>query len=121
MPSNFDFVRARWPEIAEEARRAEQYTYGDPRSSVFYARRTLELAVTWLYKADSTLRMPYKDDLASLLHEPTFKQLVGVGILAKMNIIHFSRDPLIPPPVSRQRAAGCQCSLNCGPVSLFEK
>ena len=87
MPSNFDFVRARWPEIAEEARRAEQYTYGDPRSSVFYARRTLELAVTWLYKADSTLRMPYKDDLASLLHEPTFKQLVGVGILAKMNII----------------------------------
>ena len=87
MASNFDFVRSRWPDIAEEAHRAEHYTYGDPRSSVFYARRTLELAVHWLYQADATLRPPYNDDLSGLLHEPTFKQLVGAGILTKMNII----------------------------------
>lgn len=87
MPSNFDFVRARWPGIAEEARRAEHYTHGDPRSSLFYARRTLELAIHWLYQADATLRMPYNDDLSGLLHEPTFKQLVGSGLLTKMNII----------------------------------
>lgn len=87
MSGNFDFVAHGWPHIAEEARRSEHYTYGDPRSSLFYARRTLELVVHWLYDADTTLRMPYKDDLAGRLHEPTFKQLVGPSILTKMNLI----------------------------------
>jgi type I restriction enzyme R subunit len=89
VPGNFDFVTNGWPQIADEARRAEHYTYGDPRSSLFYARRALELVVNWLYDADTTLRMPYKDDLASRLHEPTFKQLVGPGILTKMNVIRL--------------------------------
>ena len=85
--SNFDFVRVGWPEIADEARRAEHYTYGDPRSSIFYARRALELAVHWLYRADSTLRPPYKDDLSSMLFEPSFKALVGQPMVTKMDII----------------------------------
>ena len=85
--SNFDFVRLTWPEIAEEARRAEHYTFGDPRSSVFYARRTLELAVHWLYRADASLTMPYRNDLSSLLFEPTFKRLVGLGLHTKMDLI----------------------------------
>lgn len=84
---NFDFVRASWPAIADDARRSEYYTYADPRSSVFYARRTLELAVTWLYRADASLHKPYKDDLVGLLYEPSFKQLVGPGILTKMDLI----------------------------------
>ncbi|MRX42669.1 DEAD/DEAH box helicase family protein [Agromyces kandeliae] len=84
---NFDFVTADWPEIAAEAARAEFYAYGDPRSSLFYARRTVELTVTWLYRADASLRRPYKDDLSSLLHEPTFKRLVGDAVLTKMNLI----------------------------------
>jgi len=85
--SNFDFARATWPDIAEEARRAEHYAVGDPRSSLFYARRALELTVHWMYQADGTLRRPYNDDLSSMLHEPTFKQLVGQGILTKMNLL----------------------------------
>ncbi|WP_395243499.1 DEAD/DEAH box helicase family protein [Agromyces sp. MMS24-K17] len=85
--SNFDFVAADWPEIAAEARRAEFYAFGDPRSSLFYARRTVELTVYWLYRADASLTKPYKDDLVSLLHEPTFKQLVGGAVFTKMNLI----------------------------------
>ncbi|GAA1945209.1 DEAD/DEAH box helicase family protein [Agromyces allii] len=84
---NFDFVAPDWPEIASEAARAEFYTYGDPRSSLFYARRTVELSVYWLYRADASLKRPYKDDLSSLLHEPTFKRLVGDAVLTKMNLI----------------------------------
>ncbi len=30
----------------------------DPRAACFYARRTLELAVAWLYKSDSALKLP---------------------------------------------------------------
>jgi len=85
--SNFDFLRAGWPQIAEEARRAEHYANGDPRSAVFYARRSIELMVNWLYRADATLRMPYKDDLAGLLYEPSFKRLVGPAIHTKLDLI----------------------------------
>lgn len=84
---NFAFARATWPSTAEEAQRAGHYTYGDPRSSIFYARRTNKTLVAWLHRADSTLEAPYKDDLVSLLYEPTFKQLVGPSIMAKMDLI----------------------------------
>lgn len=85
--SNFDFLRASWPQIADEARRAEHYTNGDQRSSLFYSRRSIELMVNWLYQADATLRRPYKDDLAALTYEPTFKQLVGPAIITKLDLI----------------------------------
>ena len=85
--TNFDFVQGEWPEIAAEARRAEFYVNGDPRSSLFYARRTVELSVLWLYRADASLREPYKDDLSSRLHEPTFKRLVSPAVLTKMDLI----------------------------------
>ncbi|MBX3098005.1 MAG: DEAD/DEAH box helicase family protein [Salinibacterium sp.] len=85
--SNFDFLRAGWPQIAEEARRAEHYVNGDPRSSLFYARRAVELMVNWLYDADASLHRPYKDDLAALTYEPSFKRLVGPGIQTKLTLI----------------------------------
>lgn len=84
---NFDFARTAWPDLAEEARLAERSTYADPRVAMIYARRTLELTVTWLYRADATLRRPYKDDLSSMLFEPSFKRLVGPAISAKMDLI----------------------------------
>jgi type I restriction enzyme R subunit len=84
---NFDFVRTAWPELAEEARLAERSTYADPRVALIYARRTLELTVHWLYKADASLRAPYKDDLSSMLFEPSFKRLVGSAIATKMDLI----------------------------------
>lgn len=85
--SNFGFVGASWPEIGDSAARAEHATYGDPRTSMFYARRALEFAVRWLYTADVSLTQPYNDELASLLHEPSFKNLVGHTIFMKMNFI----------------------------------
>ncbi|MGH3836201.1 MAG: DEAD/DEAH box helicase family protein, partial [Pseudonocardiaceae bacterium] len=85
--SNFAFLRADWPALFEEARRAEHLALLDPRTSCFYARRTLEHLVTWLFDADPTLRRPYKNDLNAMLHEPTFTKLVGPPVLAKAEII----------------------------------
>jgi len=81
--SNFSFLAAEWPEIEETATRAESYLYTDPRSACFYARRTLELLVHWLYKADAALHLPYADNLSALIHEPTFKQAVGEAVFNK--------------------------------------
>lgn len=36
-------------------------------------RKALELAVKWVYSADSTIKSPYNDKLSSLVHEPSFK------------------------------------------------
>lgn len=86
--SNFEFSKAGWPAISEEARRAEHYAYGDPRSSLFYARRALELTVHWLYHVDESLHAPYNGtELSALMFEPTFKNLVGQAVLAKMTVI----------------------------------
>jgi len=86
-PSNFAFLKDRWPELVVEAAKAEQNASVDPRASCFYARRTLELAVRWMYDADGSLRRPYKNDLSALLFEPTFLTLVEPRIRTKMDVI----------------------------------
>jgi len=50
--SNFCFLQPDWPDLLTEARRAEAAAHADPRTACFYARRTLELAVAWLYQAE---------------------------------------------------------------------
>lgn len=85
--SNFDFLQGRFLPLASEARRAEGYAIGDPRTSSFYARRALELAVEWMYDYDTALREPYQRDLNARLHEPTFARLVPPVVVAKMQIV----------------------------------
>ncbi|MBX9717344.1 MAG: DEAD/DEAH box helicase family protein [Microbacteriaceae bacterium] len=85
--TNFDFLHERFASIVPEARRAEGYAIGDPRTSSFYARRALELAVEWMYEYDASLREPYQRDLSARLHEPTFARLVPPVVVAKMQII----------------------------------
>ena len=87
MRSNFDFVRDGWPDLADTAARAEELVHPDPRSSCFYARRALELAVAWIYKHDPALKLPYQDNLSALVHDPTFKTTVGPALFAKARLI----------------------------------
>ncbi|WP_026437315.1 DEAD/DEAH box helicase family protein [Acidovorax sp. JHL-9] len=90
-PSNFAFLQPDWPDLLAEARRSEAAAHADPRTACFYARRTLELTVAWLYQAEGgrggCLRMPYKADLSAFLFEPSFQQLVGPAVHAKMDVI----------------------------------
>ena len=85
--SNFIFLAKEWPVIQEAADKAEASITTDPRTSCFYTRRATELIVNWIYKADSTLHLPYQDNLGALLHEPTFKQAVGEAVFNKAVLI----------------------------------
>ncbi len=60
---------------------------GDPRGACFYARRALEVAVRWLYEHDSSLKLPYDDNLSALLHEPSFRNGIGPARFAKARLI----------------------------------
>jgi len=91
MASNFSFLQVEWPALYIEATKAELAALSDPRTACFYARRTLELAVVWLFQAEGgrsgRLQMPYKPDLSAFLFEPSFKVLVGPALHAKMDVV----------------------------------
>ncbi|MEQ1861398.1 MAG: DEAD/DEAH box helicase family protein [Chthoniobacteraceae bacterium] len=85
--SNFTFLQSEWPLLHAPAVQAERLALVDARAACFYARRTLELAVQWLYRNDAALRLPYQDHLSALLHEPTFKKAAGEAVFAKARVI----------------------------------
>ncbi|WP_217994887.1 DEAD/DEAH box helicase family protein [Methylogaea oryzae] len=86
----FQFLQAEWPTVFEAAVKAESLVTSDARTSCFYARRSLELAVDWLYKHDPSLRLPYQDQLSALLHEPSFRRVVGDAVFTKTKFIKDS-------------------------------
>ncbi len=86
MDGNFDFLRAEWPQLHAEAKKAERDANFDPRTTCFYSRRATELAVKWIYQVKG-LDSAYRSDLAARLHEPSFMQIVDRRVQTKMNLI----------------------------------
>lgn len=86
--SNFAFLRLpEWGFLFESASKVEELANSDARGACFYARRTLELALAWLYKHDSALHLPYQDSLSALIHEPSFRQVAGEALYTKARLI----------------------------------
>lgn len=85
--SNFGFLDGEWSFLHESARKAEQAVYHDPRAACFYARRGLELGVTWLFAHDKSFKLPYQNNLSALLFEPSFRQQVGEALFTKAKLI----------------------------------
>jgi len=85
--SQFAFLQSEFAPIFDLARKAETAALSDPRGACFYARLALESAVKWLYANDRNLRSPYDTTLAALIHEGTFRTLVGNALVTKARII----------------------------------
>lgn len=86
--TRFFFLRREWAAVFEAASKAEAAVHADPRTACFYARRALELAVSWAFKHDPGLRLPYQDNLSALIHEPSFKQTAGEAVFSKARVIN---------------------------------
>ncbi len=86
--SQFAFLEREWSAVFDAAARAEAAVDADPRTACFYARRALELAVSWAYKHDAALKLPYQDNLSALIHEPSFKQTAGEAVFSKARVIN---------------------------------
>lgn len=86
--SQFAFLEREWAAVFEAAAKAEATVRADPRTACFYARRALELAVSWAYKHDPALRLPYQDNLSALIHEPSFRQTAGEAVFNKARVIN---------------------------------
>ena len=73
--SNFKFLttQTEYALFSSAAVEAEKVFHSSPAMCAVGCRKALELAVKWVYAADNTMQMPYKDNLQSLIHEPTFR------------------------------------------------
>lgn len=73
--SNFDFLTTKkeYELFAAACVEAEKVLETSSAMSAVGSRKALELAVKWVYSADNTINMPYKDNLQSLVHEPSFR------------------------------------------------
>ena len=78
MSSQYTLIAGQWPELHQEAQKVEQFALSDPRTACFYARRTIELLVEWVYDNDSQLERPYAaQTLADLIYARVFSDLAG--------------------------------------------
>jgi type I restriction enzyme R subunit len=94
--SNFAFLQTEWPLVYEAAHRAEGSAHSDSRVACFYARRALELAVTWLYTHDKTFKLPYQDNLNALIYEPSFRTGMGDALFTKARLIGLAPEKRSP-------------------------
>lgn len=73
--SNFYFLEQEkeYSLFSSAAIEAERVYSSAPAMCAVGCRKALELAVKWVYSADSTMSLPYRDNLQSLIHEPSFR------------------------------------------------
>ncbi|WP_427340445.1 DEAD/DEAH box helicase family protein [Caloranaerobacter sp. DY30410] len=78
MLSNFSFLEKnkRFNDFASACIEAEKSIAVSPATTAILSRRALELAVKWVYKHDGYLKVPYQDNLSSLIHDRTFKDII---------------------------------------------
>ena len=75
--SNFAFLLTKpaYQLFAPAAVEAEKVYASSPAMCAVGCRKALELAVKWVYAAEK-IPMPYKDNLQTLIHEPSFRFLL---------------------------------------------
>lgn len=86
---NFSFLsqRTEYALFAPACVEAEKIYVSAPAMCAVGCRKALELAVKWVYSADKTMKMPYKDNLQSLIHEPSFRFAVDSNTWGKLPFI----------------------------------
>ena len=87
--TNFSFLcnQTTYALFAPACVEAERIFAASPAMCAVGCRKALELAVKWVYAADTSMEMPYRDNLQSLLHEPSFRFAVDRNTWGKLPFI----------------------------------
>ena len=80
--SNFAFLATEFPTVHDAAMEAERQASVSPTAAAFFAGKAVELAVKWAFRNDPGLKLPYQDNIAALLHEPSFRRAAGEDVFA---------------------------------------
>ncbi len=89
MCTNFDFLKSKdtFSSFAGSAVEAEKSLLVSPATCAILSRRAVELAVKWVYSFDNDLTVPYQDNISSLIHEPTFRQIIDPSLFPLIKYI----------------------------------
>src|ERR1700736_568891 len=90
--SNFAFLATESPAVHEAAVEAERQAGVSPTAAAFFAGKAVEVAVKWAFRSDPNLKLPYQDNIAALLHEPSFRRAAGEAVFAKARYINALRN-----------------------------
>ena len=71
---------------------AERQAAVSPTAAAFFAGKAVEVAVKWAFRTDPGLKLPYQDNIAALLHEPSFRRAAGEAVFAKARYINTLRN-----------------------------
>ncbi len=109
MRTNFDFLKKdpQFEPFAEAAVSAERVMSISPALSATASRTALGIAVKWMYSADNHLTMPYDDKLATLISGEDFKDLLPIGMIAKLDYLRRVGNNAAhkPKSINRDQAA----------------
>ncbi|CAG9359581.1 DEAD/DEAH box helicase family protein [Clostridium perfringens] len=88
MCSNFEFLKGKkeFESFSSQCLEAEKSIIVSPATCAILSRRALELAVKWVYTNDSDLVLPYQDNISSLIHNESFRELIDSSMF---NIIKY--------------------------------
>lgn len=78
MQTNFDYLleKKEYADFAVQAVEAEKSIAISPSTCAILSRRALELAVRFVFSYDAELKLPYQDNVSSLIHERTFRDII---------------------------------------------
>lgn len=83
--SNFDFINdSRLVDIKNACIEAEKGLTITATTSAIMSRKALELGVKWVYGIDGDLIIPYQQNLATLIHDRNFKNIIDNTLLKKI-------------------------------------
>lgn len=89
MCTNFDFLKEneQYSSFAEQAIEAEKSLLVSSATCSILSRRALELAVRWVYSFDNALILPYQDNISSLIHEYSFRNILEPSLFPMIKFI----------------------------------
>ena len=83
---NFSFLanQPNYTLFAAACIEAEAVLAASPTLCALACRKALELAVKWVYAADTAIDAPYQDNLMSLIHHPAFRLALDARTWGKL-------------------------------------
>lgn len=87
--TNFEFLNAndQYKTFANACLEAEKSLQVSPATCAILTRRALELAVKWMYSFDDELKLPYQENLATLIHERSFRDVIDNDLFPHLRYI----------------------------------
>lgn len=89
MCSNFGFLKGKkeFEYFSFQCLEAEKSIIVSSATCAILSRRALELAVKWVYSFDNDLKLPYQDNISSLIHNESFRDLIDEDLFPRIKYV----------------------------------